>query len=213
MLQTYIKKGEIVMVVKEKELAVGKKLKDAIKVGDYIGITTEDGYSVGVVSKVREKTFDVHGFLLSGTYDAHTTLNPRLHDMPFYFEEVLEYDVPLHPLHSYIAEDFKHIQWKAVQENESREKGFTEDQLIEVLEGENYRFFDLGFFDKDLFLTVASDFYEYSTDTDLWYGREDNEFVYLCNACDEMYEDELDRCERNNCTGSIRKVSKDDMGM
>ncbi|MCA1064809.1 hypothetical protein QTG56_24700 (plasmid) [Rossellomorea sp. AcN35-11] len=197
------------MTVKSTEKNV---LTKGIEVGDYIGVTTEEGYSVGVVSKIREETFELHGYLLSGTYDAHSQLNPRLHDMSFYFGEVLKRDVPLHPLHSYLAEDFKHMQWTADQENKSRQKGLTEDQLIGVLERENYRFFDAGIFNKDLFLSIASDLYEFNQDEELWYERED-EYVYLCNECNEMYEDGLAQCEQADCTGSIRKVQKGDMGM
>ncbi|MEX3625066.1 hypothetical protein [Viridibacillus arvi] len=42
--------------------------------------------------------------------------------------------------------------------------------------------------------------------------KKENDFVYLCNECDELYEDETEVCDR--CPSeSIRVVSRGDMGM
>ncbi|MEC0276843.1 hypothetical protein [Peribacillus frigoritolerans] len=42
--------------------------------------------------------------------------------------------------------------------------------------------------------------------------NEEDENVYLCNKCDEMYEEKTEVCELSGCNGTIRVVSKGDMG-
>lgn len=41
--------------------------------------------------------------------------------------------------------------------------------------------------------------------------KKEEGYVYLCNACHELYEDETDVCD--HCPSkSVRKVAKGDMG-
>lgn len=58
-----------------------------------------------------------------------------------------------------------------MQVSENR-NAYTEAQVVEILELMDYDFHEKGYFDKNLFMTIAWDIFEHDKEKDLWYVRQ-----------------------------------------